>query len=249
MTVLRVMLAGQVALETGRGRTPASGLGRLGRLAFAYLVSERHRPVPRDELADVLWGEDPPKSWETSLRVVVSKLRGWLATAGVDPATALTSQFGCYRLHLPEPLVVDVEEAAAALGAARSAVAAGDPATALALAGAAAATGAAPFLAGGSEPWIERRQAELTQLRVQALEVLADAALAQQEPEAALAAAEDAVALEPLRETAHVGVMRAHAAAGNRAAALRAYERCRRALAEELGVAPSPETQAAYLSF
>ena len=33
--------------------------GRQGRLLFAYLVAEEGRPVPRDELADALWGETP----------------------------------------------------------------------------------------------------------------------------------------------------------------------------------------------
>ena len=40
--------------------------------------------------------------------------------------------------------------------------------------------------------------------------------------------------------------MEAHAAAGNRAEALRVYERCRRLLAEELGAYPSPETESIY---
>jgi len=42
--------------------------------------------------------------------------------------------------------------------------------------------------------------------------------------------------------------MAAHDAAGNRAEALRAYQRARRLLADELGVDPSAETEAAYLS-
>jgi len=41
--------------------------------------------------------------------------------------------------------------------------------------------------------------------------------------------------------------MRAHAAVGNRAEALRVYERCRSVLTEELGVPPSPQTEAVYL--
>jgi DNA-binding SARP family transcriptional activator len=38
--------------------------------------------------------------------------------------------------------------------------------------------------------------------------------------------------------------MRAHAAGGNRAEALRAYADCKKLLADELGAAPSPETEA-----
>jgi DNA-binding SARP family transcriptional activator len=38
--------------------------------------------------------------------------------------------------------------------------------------------------------------------------------------------------------------MSALAAAGNRAEAVRAYGQCKKLLAEELGIAPSPETDA-----
>jgi len=41
--------------------------GRQGRLLFAYLVAEEGRPVPRDELADALWGETPPATWDKAL--------------------------------------------------------------------------------------------------------------------------------------------------------------------------------------
>ena len=40
--------------------------------------------------------------------------------------------------------------------------------------------------------------------------------------------------------------MRVHATAGSRTEALRTYQRCRRVLADELGVPPSAETEAVY---
>src|SRR4051794_35200509 len=127
----RVFLAGRVAVETDgevvdRARFP----GRQGRLLFAYLVAEQGRPVPRDELAEALWGESPPASWDKALTGIVSKLRGLLADQGVDGAAALTGAFGCYRLELPEGSWIDVIAAANAAQEAEKALAAGDLATA-----------------------------------------------------------------------------------------------------------------------
>ena len=48
---------GRVAAEAnGRVLDEARFPGRQGRLLFAYLVAARSRPVPRDELADAIWG-------------------------------------------------------------------------------------------------------------------------------------------------------------------------------------------------
>ena len=58
--------------------------------------------------------------------------------------------------------------------------------------------------------------------------------------------AQQAIELEPFRETGYRLLMEAHAADGNRAEALRVYERCRRLLADELGAYPSPETESVY---
>lgn len=49
------------------------------------------------------------------------------------------------------------------------------------------------------------------------------------------------------RESGYQQLMRAHAALGNRAEALRTYHWCRELMADELGVSPSPETEAVYL--
>jgi DNA-binding SARP family transcriptional activator len=79
---LKVFLIGRVAAEAnGRVLSEARFPGRQGRLLFAYLVAARSRPVPRDELADAIWGESPPATWEKALTVIASKLRGLVASA------------------------------------------------------------------------------------------------------------------------------------------------------------------------
>ena len=257
--VLRIALAGRVALEADGRPVDAGRLGNIGRLALAYLVVERRRPVPRDELAEVLWGEDLPRSWETAVRVVVSKTRAVLADAGMGPHT-LVGAAGCYQLHLPDDAVVDLELASrlverAAATLASSTAAASPPSTSSPAAGSAredasraAATAARRFLPGQSGPWIDRRQAELLDLRVRALELLSAAAAAEGDWPAAAAAAEEVIDAEPFRESAHLLLLAAHAGAGNRAEALRSFERARRLLADELGTGPSAPLQAAYVA-
>ena len=57
----------------------------------------------------------------------------------------------------------------------------------------------------------------------------------------ALAHAGELLALEPLSEEAHRRVMRLHYLAGNRSAALLAFDRCEQALKDEIGTRPSAE--------
>jgi Transcriptional regulatory protein, C terminal len=100
---LKVFLGGRIVVEGDGVLIDEEHFpGRQGRLLFAYLVAEQGRPVPRDELAEALWGDAPPATWEKALTVVVSKLRALLAEHGVNGPNTLTSAFGCYRLHLPE---------------------------------------------------------------------------------------------------------------------------------------------------
>ena len=56
-----------------------------------------------------------------------------------------------------------------------------------------------------------------------------------------------ALALDETHEASYRQLMRALVAAGERGEALRVWERCRIALVEELGIDPSPETEALYL--
>ena len=96
------------------------------------------------------------------------------------------------------------------------------------------------FLPDCDGPWLHEQRWRLDNVRVRALEVLADASLRSGDPAEAAEAARAAVALAPFRESAHRLLMEAHEAAGNPAEAMRAFEDLRRLLREELGTAPGP---------
>jgi DNA-binding SARP family transcriptional activator len=89
------------------------------------------------------------------------------------------------------------------------------------------------------DDWLVDEREGVRQLRLHALEVLTERLSTSGRHVEAIQAALAAVRLEPLRETAHAALIRAHLAEGNRSEALRQFSRCRDALAAELAVEPS----------
>lgn len=247
METLRFYLTGRVLIETPKRAIDEAKLGsRQGRLLLAYLVLERARPTPLDELVDLLWPAGPPGAPHVSLRALISRLRGALDQAGL-PRQALTTASGCLQIPFPGPnLWVDYEAAATAVDAAEGKLRQGDPAAAFASAATATAISARDFLPGESSAWAVGRQAELRNIRVRAMEAMIDIFSRRHQWSVAVKVAQDLVRLEPLRETAYGWLMRAQAGIGNRAHALETYHRCRRILAEELGLSPSGRLEHLY---
>jgi DNA-binding SARP family transcriptional activator len=244
---LRIYLAGSIWLERGDVRVPEARLpGRQGRLAFALLAGEHRRAVAREELAEELWGDAPPRVWDTALRAIVSKLRAVLGEVGLD-GEAIGFAFGCYQLRLPPDAWIDVEAADDAVHRAEAEARAARPERANGWALVANAIAARSFLPGEDTPWVRRRREQLREIRVRALECRSAVLLAKGDLPLAARDAETVTQLEPFLESAYGLLMRAHAAAGNPAEALRVYERCRRLVADELGVAPSAELESLYL--
>ena len=95
------------------------------------------------------------------------------------------------------------------------------------------------LLPGWYDDWVLLERERLRQLRLHALEALADKLAGARRYGEAVQAAYAAVRTEPLRESAHRAVVRVHLAEGNLAEAVRAYESFRALLADELGVAPT----------
>ena len=211
----------------------------------------------------MLWPHGPGRHWEGALRGVISKVRVFLALLGPG-APAIENVGRTYRFARREGagVAIDVEEAARLVTEAESLLVAGRSTEADQAAGRAVSLLSAPLLEGEGEEngeggdggadavgrsWLARQRAELRVLRHRAERVASSTASSAGRHDSAVALARAALSDDPCDEESQRALMRAHVAAGDRNAALAAYGACRRTLADELGVASSPETEALYL--
>ena len=214
------------------------------RLVFAYLAVEAPRAVRSDELADCLWPDRLPKSWQATLRGVVARVRRWLDEVGLDPLSTVQATNGGYRLRLPDDWSVDVHEASAALSAAESLARSGDHAATASAAGRARELTSLDFLPEQDGEWTNETRRWIHDMHLRALEIEADARAGAGDHRAALSAVRRLVAVEPLSETARQQLMELLVAGGDRSGALAVYDEFVSVLNVELGVNPSVATQA-----
>ncbi|AVZ77926.1 DNA-binding protein (plasmid) [Streptomyces lunaelactis] len=242
-----IRLIGLVTIEH-EGLPPLHVSSAQAQAALARLVLERDSGTSREHLADTLWPEGLPDTWASALRGVVSRVRSYVTSPLQNPGgTPLISQSGRYLLRLPDDAAVDLEAAEAAVAEAGAAFADGAHAVARRLAAGAVANLRGSFLPAHEGEWADGVRDRVDELRLTALELASLSASELGDEHHALRYAEEAVRHAPFRESAHRCRMTAHAAAGNRADALRAYHQLGQVLAEELGIDPAAETQAAYL--
>lgn len=217
----RLRLLGEFRLELG---TEAVELCRNGQRLLA-LMGLRGR-VSRTVLAGTLWPDVTEEHARGSLRTAL-----WKLPRGEPPL------IGCRgdSLWVAPVLRVDVHTLTrTALGVVQGC---GPPLHARPPLG--VLTGE-DLLPGWDEDWVLAERERLRQLRLHALDALAESLIRQGRPALAMEAAWASVRAEPLRESAHRAVLSAHLAEGNVSEAVRHYHAFCRLLNEELGVEPSP---------
>ncbi len=243
---LRLQICGSLTIQHAGSTIRESRLpGRQGRRVWAYLVLNRGRALPRDELATAIWGDEAPGAWDDDLNALISRLRAALrpaATAGV----AIRGEPGRYTLEVPADAFVDFERCWRALLRAEVSLREGDIPNALMEALIARSAASRGFLVGESGSWIEAQRRALADTELQAIELAAEAELRTGKAMAAHRLGRELVGLDPLRESGYRLLMRALAASGNRALAVRIMEECRAALREQVGATPSAETERVF---
>ncbi len=223
--------------------------GKQGRLVFAYLVSERIRPVPKEELATVVWQDDDlSPAWEGALSALTSRLRSLLSKPPLrDQGVYFARSSGQYQVGLPTDVWIDVEAVASSVDRAEAHMRSGNPKYVLGPAGAAVAIARRPFLPGIEGFWADSVRGRLQRQLGRALDCLSESQMLLGEPTVAVETATEAIRLDNLRERAYLLLMQANSAMGNRAEAVRVYHRFRELLADQIGTDPSKQTEAIYL--
>ena len=212
---------------------------RLRGLLIALALEPGHA-VPKATLVDWIWGEHPPADAANALQRLVSRLRKAL------PDGLVEGQTDGYRLTV-EPDAVDAVRFERLVGQARDDE---DPRRVRLLREALALWRGAAMQDVGLEDSaaFDAAVTRLEGLRLTAMEDRFEAEVSLGHGAELVAELTDVVAAHPVRERLVAALMRALVAAGRDTEALLVYERTREALADALGVDPSPELSAVHVA-
>ncbi|MBK3645883.1 winged helix-turn-helix domain-containing protein [Streptomyces sp. MBT33] len=218
------------------------------RALLALLLVRAGRPVPADEIIDVLWPGRPPASALNVVRRYTGSLRRLLEPGLPPRATGRRIVRGAdgYLLAADED-EVDLLRFRGLARRAKRAAATGRPEVALPHFLGALGEWRGPVAAG--VPPAVREHTVFTEVErelIRTTVMAADAALLCGRTREVLPHLRRALALDPLSESLHARLVLSLAAAGRQAEALAAHESVRLTLARELGVAPGAELSAAH---
>ncbi len=196
---------------------------------LAYLLLNRDKSHRREQLAGILWPDYTEASARKNLRNTVYRLRRAVGESylAADRSSVAFNTDATFWLD-----VAQLEELATASGIEEGIQAAG--------------LYQGELLPGYYEDWILWERERLQALFERQMQELLERLNAAGRWSESLTWAEYWIAQGQAPEPAYRALMAAHAAQGDQASMVQAYRRGRRALEEELGVAPGPETEGLY---
>nr|WP_249420568.1 AAA family ATPase [Rhabdothermincola salaria] len=208
-------------------------------VALAVLALERHRPIARDELAHLLWGDELSPHWQGALRGVLAKLRAAFEASGAGREVLVTNG-GVITLDIPTHARIDVDAARLDTQRAEVALRDGMASRAVDLAAGAAEALVGGFLPGVDLVWADERRREIEEMCRRASRLHARAQVEAGSPLEALTPLRQLLATDPYDEDAFILLLRALVGSGDHYEARKAHDAHVEALRRELGVGPSP---------
>lgn len=242
MATLQVRLFGTLQVAPAGSQGELQLTGRLRDL-FAYLVTHRDRPQPRDVLAGLFWGDQPEERARGCLSTALWRLRRTLGkTAGCDRGLDTSSRTSVVFVA-PPGCRIDVAEFETTLRPLVELAPAALSPSQVAQAEAALTLYRGPLLDGVYHDWALRERERICSLNLEAHALLMRHHTGRREFARSVAHGQQILAHDPVREEIHRELVRLYLLTGQRALALRQYECCRETLRRELDVSPMKETE------
>ncbi|HKE86162.1 MAG TPA: BTAD domain-containing putative transcriptional regulator [Vicinamibacterales bacterium] len=214
---------------------------------FCYLLVNRGRFCPREQLASLLWGDAETASSKKYLRTALWHLKSDLGCPSRPSGTQLIkTTLECIQLRRSDGLWVDidaVEEASALMQRVSDHELSPQRAAAI-LETIRLYQG--DFLEGWNQEWCLYERERFRQIYFRLIDRMMGFCEGHRDFDSALELGMRLLRQEPARECTHRGMMRLYDLAGDRCSAIRQFERCVDALREELGVRPSQITLELY---
>ena len=236
MPGLKVSLLGGMSFSASGGVTETTITRKAGAM-IAYLALQDGHAQSRDKLAGLFWSRNTDEQARTNLRQALSRLRKAMGNGAKGTLTVYGDRVGLDMAN------IDLDVARF-----ERLIAEGTPETMEQ----AAALYRGDLLDGigldeeAFESWLRTERERLRMLAAGGLAKLCAHYEKSRDRERCILAASRLVALDPLQEQAHRTLMRAYAAQGRHALALKQYKTCTETLRRELGVEPDGETMALY---
>lgn len=210
---------------------------------LACLALHAPRARARDALAEQLWPDEDAEAVRDWFRHALAALRRVLEPPGTPPGRVLIADRAEVSLSGPH-VATDVAQFESALRRLPAPGAAPPPPQHVCALRAVLALYGGELLPGFHESWVVGERARLAHAHRDALLRLAEALAEAGDLSGAIEHARRAAQADPWREDAHAALMGYFARAGRFSEALRQYGELERVLQTELGIAPSPATQA-----
>jgi len=210
---------GRISLD---GR-PVTLRSRKAAALLFHLAARAGDAVTREALCDLLWSRVEGEQARASLRQALSQIRRALPDG---PAVLKADQDGVVL----DPAAAHIDVVALRRGEPLPASEEGF-------------LSSLPSLGEPFDDWRQREAARVAELRASAGRQALDRAILERDTGRVLAQGDALLAADPGDEETHARLIRYHLDRGALGAALKQYERCRRALQAELGVPPSDEIE------
>jgi DNA-binding SARP family transcriptional activator len=244
VVALRIYMLGPFRVEKGGlSLSDREWRSKQNRLILKLLLVKRGQVVLTDELEELLWPGEDPETARSHLHVRISQLRRLLDPG--DPAAFIRTVEGGYAFDLHAQVWIDVTELETLTKTAAALQEQGNLTEAIPYYESARTLYEGDFLAEDLyADWTYFERERLREVHLWALTELAECYARLGRYRRAIDLCQQILGVDACREAVYQRLMLYSYYAGETAQSLRAYERCRQVLSQELEVEPLPATTA-----